>query len=75
MRNPEKDPTVGGALVSPTAGGTVNWEPPAFNPHTGLFYVGEDNVFSIFYLLDTDPRGSMGLGGKRKRASGPAAAS
>ncbi len=64
MRNPEKDPSVGGSLVSPSAGGTINWEPPAFSPDTGLFYVGEDNVFSIFYLLDTDPRGSMGLGGK-----------
>jgi alcohol dehydrogenase (cytochrome c) len=63
-RNPEKDPTVGGSIVSPSAGGTVNWEPPAFSPETGLFYVGENNVFSIFYLLDTDPRGSMGLGGK-----------
>ena len=63
-RNPEKDPTVGGSIVSPSAGGTVNWEPPAFSPETGLFYVGENNVYSIFYLLDTDPRGSMGLGGK-----------
>jgi alcohol dehydrogenase (cytochrome c) len=63
-RNPEKDPTVGGSIVSPSAGGTVNWEPPAFSPETGLFYVGENNVYSIFYLIDTDPRGSMGLGGK-----------
>jgi alcohol dehydrogenase (cytochrome c) len=63
MRNEEKDASIGGALVSPTAGGTVNWEPPAFNPQTGLFYVPERNGFSIFYLLDLDPRGSMGLGG------------
>ena len=63
-RNPEKDPTVGGSIVSPSAGGTVNWEPPAFSPETGLFYVGENNIYSIFYLIDTDPRGSMGLGGK-----------
>ncbi len=64
MRDPEKDPSVGGSIVSPSAGGTVNWEPPAFSPETGLFYVSENNAFSIFYLLDTDPRGSMGLGGK-----------
>lgn len=64
MRDPAKDPTVGGSLVSPTAGGTVNWEPPAFSPDTGLFYVSEDNAYSMFYLMDTDPRGSMGLGGK-----------
>jgi alcohol dehydrogenase (cytochrome c) len=70
MRNPEKDPSVGGSIVSPSAGGTINWEPPAFSPDTGLFYVGEDNIYSIFYLLDTDPRGSMGLGGKLESRAG-----
>jgi alcohol dehydrogenase (cytochrome c) len=69
-RNPEKDPTVGGSIVSPSAGGTINWEPPAFSPDTGLFYVGENNIYSIFYLLDTDPRGSMGLGGKLEARAG-----
>jgi alcohol dehydrogenase (cytochrome c) len=63
MRIVEKDASVGGALVSPTAGGTVNWEPPAFNPLTGLFYVPERNGYQLFYLIDLDPRGSMGLGG------------
>ncbi len=63
-RNPGKDPTVPGSLVSPTAGGTINWEPPAYNPQTGLFYVAEKNGFTIFYLTDPDPRGSMGLGGQ-----------
>ena len=74
-RNVEKDPTVGGSIVSPSAGGTINWEPPAFSPDTGLFYVGEDNIYSIFYLLDTDPRGSMGLGGHLKRAPATAGVS
>jgi alcohol dehydrogenase (cytochrome c) len=69
-RNVEKDPTVGGSIVSPSAGGTINWEPPAFSPDTGLFYVGENNIYSIFYLLDTDPRGSMGLGGKLEARAG-----
>jgi alcohol dehydrogenase (cytochrome c) len=69
-RNPEKDPTVGGSIVSPSAGGTINWEPPAFSPDTGLFYVGENNIYSIFDLLDTDPRGSMGLGGKLEARAG-----
>jgi len=64
--NPVKDPTVGGALVSPTSDGTVNWQPPAFSPDTGLFYVPEGNGYSIFYLTDLDPRGSMGLGGKEE---------
>jgi alcohol dehydrogenase (cytochrome c) len=63
-RDPGKDPTVAGSLVSPTAGGTINWEPPAYSPDTGLFYVAEDNGYSLFYLTDPDPRGSMGLGGK-----------
>ena len=63
MRDPVKDASIGGALVSPTAGGTINWEPPAFNPETGLFYVPERNGYQVFYLIDTDPRGSMGLGG------------
>ena len=65
-RNPDKDPSVGGALVSPTAGGTINWEPPAYSPDTGLFYVSERNGYSLFYLIDTDPRGSMGLGGQEQ---------
>ena len=74
IRKLEKDASVGGALVSPTAGGTVNWEPPAFNPLTGLFYVPERNGFSIFYLLDLDPRGSMGLGGIESASVGSAGA-
>ena len=65
-RNPAKDPIIPGALVSPNASGTINWEPPAYNPDTGLFYVSEKNVYSIFYLTEPDPRGSMGLGGHEK---------
>jgi len=65
-RDPSKDPTVPGSLVSPTAGGTINWEPPAYSPDTGLFYTAEDNSFALFYLTDLDPRGSMGLGGKEE---------
>ncbi|MEO6802476.1 MAG: acido-empty-quinoprotein group A [Granulicella sp.] len=71
--DPLKDATVPGALVSPNSGGTVNWEPPAFSPQTGLLYVAENNAFSIFYLTDIDPRGSMGLGGKEEAAMGSAA--
>ena len=65
-RDPEKDPSIGGSIVSPPAGGTINWQPPAYNPDTGLFYVAEHNAYSIFYLTDPDPRGSMGLGGKEE---------
>jgi alcohol dehydrogenase (cytochrome c) len=66
QRDPGKDPSIGGSIVSPMAGGTVNWQPPAYNPDTGLFYVAEHDTFSIFYLTDPDPRGSMGLGGKEE---------
>ncbi len=62
-RNNEKNPSIGGSLVSPTAGGTINWENPAYNPDTGLFYVSERNGFAMYFLTETDPRGSMGLGG------------
>ncbi|HEX4772310.1 MAG TPA: acido-empty-quinoprotein group A [Bryobacteraceae bacterium] len=70
--DPEKNATVGGSLVSPGSDGTVNWEPPAFSPQTGLFYVSEHNSFSEFYLTDLDPRGSMGLGGKEEAEIGSA---
>jgi alcohol dehydrogenase (cytochrome c) len=66
MRDPSKDATVPGSLVSPDSSGTVNWEPPAFSPSTGLLYVAERNTYSIFYLTDIDPRGSMGLGGREE---------
>jgi alcohol dehydrogenase (cytochrome c) len=62
--NPEKEATIAGSLVSPVEGGVTNWQPPAFNPLTGLFYTQENNGFQMLYLTDPDPRGSMGLGGK-----------
>ena len=64
--DPAKIATVAGSLVSPNSDGTVNWEPPAYSPQTGLFYTAEGNAYSIFYLTDIDPRGSMGLGGKEE---------
>jgi alcohol dehydrogenase (cytochrome c) len=66
QRNPGKDATVGGSLVSPTSDGTTNWEPATYSPDTELLYVAESNGYSIFYLTDVDPRGSMGLGGKEE---------
>jgi alcohol dehydrogenase (cytochrome c) len=62
--NPEKEATIPGSLVSPVEGGVTNWQPPAFSPDTGLFYTQENNGFQMLYLIDPDPRGSMGLGGK-----------
>ncbi|MEY4760215.1 MAG: hypothetical protein RLZZ200_71 [Pseudomonadota bacterium] len=60
-----KEATVPGSLVSPWEGGVTNWPSPAFNPDTGYFYIHETNGFNLLYLTDPDPRGSMGLGGKR----------
>jgi alcohol dehydrogenase (cytochrome c) len=59
-RDPAKDATVPGSLVN---GDVTNYPPPAFSPDTGLFYVPENNSLRISYLIDDDPRGSMGLGG------------
>jgi alcohol dehydrogenase (cytochrome c) len=59
-RNPEKDATVPGSLIT---GSMTNWPPPAYSPDTGLFYVPENNSYTMSYLIDVDPRGSMGLGG------------
>lgn len=63
--DPAKEAQIAGALVSPMEGGVVNYQAPAFNPDLGLFYVPESNSFNLLYLTDPDPRGSMGLGGKR----------
>jgi alcohol dehydrogenase (cytochrome c) len=62
--DPGKEATIPGSLVSPVEGGVTNWQPPAYSPDTGLFYTQENNGFNIVYLTETDPRGSMGLGGK-----------
>jgi alcohol dehydrogenase (cytochrome c) len=59
-RNPNKDATISGSLVN---GDVTNYPPPTFSPDTGLFYVHEQNSLRISYLMDPDPRGSMGLGG------------
>jgi len=60
QRNPHKDAQIAGALVN---GDVTNYPPPTFSPLTGLFYVHEQNSLRISYLMEPDPRGSMGLGG------------
>ena len=59
-RNPNKDATIAGSLVNSDV---TNYPPPTFSPQTGLFYVHEQNSMRISYLMEPDPRGSMGLGG------------
>lgn len=68
--DPSKDPSVGGALVSMTTSGAVNWQPGSFSPQTGLFYVPVSATYGMFYLTETDPRGAMGLGGFSQTALG-----
>jgi alcohol dehydrogenase (cytochrome c) len=53
--DPAKEATIDGVLVSPQTGGATNWPPPSFDPETGLFYVGTEQSYSMFYLTDTDP--------------------
>jgi alcohol dehydrogenase (cytochrome c) len=65
--DPEKVATIPGAIVN---GSITNWPPPAYSPDTGLFYVPENNALSIVYLIDPDPRGSMGLGGRQASGIG-----
>jgi alcohol dehydrogenase (cytochrome c) len=56
IANPQKEPKLDGALVSPNQGGGVNWPPPSFNPDTGLFYVNAARAFSVYYLYDDDDK-------------------
>jgi len=61
--DPKKYPTTDGVLVSPSSNGATNWQAPAYNPATGLIYVGSSRSYSMFYLTDTDdhPEGWGGL--------------
>ena len=70
VRDPAKDTSVPGSLVSPDNGGATNWPPPSFSPDTGLFYVPSNEAYAMYYLTETDPRGAMGLGGKEEDGVG-----
>ena len=50
---PEQDQTRDGVLFE---GSATNWWAPSFDPETGLFYVGTNETFAVFYLTDTDPQ-------------------
>ncbi|HZQ54909.1 MAG TPA: acido-empty-quinoprotein group A [Bryobacteraceae bacterium] len=54
--DPAKFPSVDGVLVSPNSSGATNWPAPSFDPQTGLFYVGSNRAYSMYYLTDTDER-------------------
>lgn len=70
VRNPEKDNTVAGSLVSPDNGGATNWYPPSYDPQSGLLYVVLREVYSMYYLTTTDPRVMVGLGGSEQDVVG-----
>jgi alcohol dehydrogenase (cytochrome c) len=61
--DPAKYPKPDGTLVSPASGGATNWQAPSFDPETGLFYVGVNKTYSMFYQTDTDdhPEGYGGV--------------
>jgi alcohol dehydrogenase (cytochrome c) len=67
--DPAKFPTTDGVLVSPPSGGATNWPSPSFDPDTGLFYVGSDQSYSMFYLTDTDERPEGWAGVDREAGS------
>lgn len=70
VRNPEKDNTVAGSLVSPDNGGATNWYPPAYDPMSGHLYVVLREVYSMYYLTTKDPRVMVGLGGSEQDVVG-----
>lgn len=59
----DKDPTVGGSINIVNA---TNWQAPAYNPKTGLFYVNAVEGKSIYYLVD-DSKNPSGYGGTGAR--------
>ena len=70
VRDPEKDSTLAGSLVSPDNGGATNWPPPSFDPDTGLFYVQLREIYAMYYLTESNPRLVTGLGGKEEDSVG-----
>jgi alcohol dehydrogenase (cytochrome c) len=70
VRNAAKDNTIAGSLVSPDNGGATNWNPPSYDPRTGLLYVVLSEVYAMYYLTDADPRTLVGLGGSEQDVVG-----
>jgi alcohol dehydrogenase (cytochrome c) len=70
VREPEKDTSLAGSLVSPDNGGATNWPPPSFDPDTGLFYVQLRENYAMYYLTESNPRIVTGLGGKEEDGVG-----
>jgi alcohol dehydrogenase (cytochrome c) len=73
VRIPAKDHHVSGALVSNANQGAANWPPASYSPDYGLFYVPVTETWAMYYTMETDPRGAMGLGGKEELQVGATA--
>jgi len=68
--NAQKEPQVGGALVSPHNGGATNWAPPSYSPQTGLFYVNTVEGYVIHYRTIGPGQTPNGYGGGAEHAVG-----
>jgi alcohol dehydrogenase (cytochrome c) len=62
IRDPAKDASTAGSLVTPSAHGGTNWQTPSFDPDTGLFYLHAEQGYSVFFLSDESakPEGFAG---------------
>ena len=67
---PDKDASPGGSLVSPDSDGIVNWEPPTYDPQTGLFYVSTSEMYEELYRTEPNPRAMQGLNGVLEQSVG-----
>jgi alcohol dehydrogenase (cytochrome c) len=70
VRDPAKDMSIAGTLVSPDNGGATNWPPPSYSPDTGLFYLPSREAYAMYYQTEQDERKVAGLGGKEEDAVG-----
>jgi len=61
MPDKDKEPSLGGVLISPTSDGATNYPAPSYDPNTGLFYFNATTAHSIFYL-PPDPTQPTGFG-------------
>ncbi len=62
--DPQKETVPGGALVHADAAGATNWQPPSYDPQTGLFYLNGQEGWSFWYsALDKDGKPEDHQGG------------
>jgi alcohol dehydrogenase (cytochrome c) len=62
IRDPKKDPSAAGTLVSPSSSGATNWYAPSFDPRLGLLFLNCHQSYALFYHLTTGK--AVGYAGK-----------